>query len=295
MGTITLALLLQLAAPLVAASPVAAVDGPAFAAAMVGREIQVTLIDKRVVGGTMVSRAHDGYVIATGDEGVVVTVREDEIVEMRVDPPFDALRDFGQQLAALEVRPATTVVVRAPQAKAYVLPVGTSPIIGAKKAPIVLTVFGNAQCPHTAKLMVTLRAILDDPRFVGRTQVVFKHMPLSFMPGAVPAAKAAEAARALGGDAAFFAMLDKAFANQSLLESADYAAWAGEIGLDAAAFAKKLVALNDTSEAIIAADTKLAESAAVRGTPTLFVGGWEVERRTADSIDAIIKQKKLKR
>ncbi len=295
MLSLPLVLALQWSSSLVAASPVDAVDGPAFATAVTGREIALVLADGRVVGGTMVTRAAKGYVIR-GEDGVVVTIADAEIVGIKVETAADAISSLRDRVAALELRPTAVVAApKAPQTSAAALPAGNSPFLGTKNAPIVVTVFGSLQCRFTARAMPMLRDLLDDPRFKGRIQVVFKHFPLSNHTDARPAAQAALAARTLGGDVAFFAMVDKAFANQRSLTHDNFVLWSRDIGLDPTAFEKTLNAIAPVAEKTIDADRKLGEEARVRGTPTIFVNGWELERRTPDGIDALLTQKQLKR
>ena len=99
-----------------------------------------------------------------------------------------------------------------------------------------------------------------------RSAFAWKHLPLPFHPNALPAAKAAEAARQQGK---FWEMHDKLFANQQALSDASYATYAKELGVDSARFARDVTA--DAAAKRIAEDQQLAASVGANGTPTMFV------------------------
>ena len=292
-SVVSLALLLSL----IAASPVAPADGAAFAAAVAGRDIEITLVGGRIVAGTLLSRAASGYLVRT-ERGDVVTVVDDEIDKLRVELPGERYNEtlvaMEKRVAALEAGPAGPPP-KAKQDKAWTLPAGDSAFYGPKNAPIVITMFGNLQCPFTARTMPVIKAVVDDPRFKGRVKLVFKHFPLSFHTAARPAAQAAIAARRLGGDPAFFAMLDKALAAQKALTRNNFTAWAVELGLNATAFKKLLKTNVQQAEGIIDADLQLGQEVGVRGSPSLFVNGWVLDKRSADGVDALITEQNLPR
>src|SRR4051794_36687121 len=66
------------------------------------------------------------------------------------------------------------------------------PMQGGATAPVTWVIFGDYQCPFTAKLMKTMRA-LEDQYGPDKLRVVFRHFPLSFHAKARPAHLAAEA------------------------------------------------------------------------------------------------------
>lgn len=167
------------------------------------------------------------------------------------------------------------------------IPVGDSPILGPKKAPHTLVIFTDLQCPFCLKVHSSLRDWVDDPRLKGKLKVVFKHFPLAFHAEARPAARAALAARAVGGDEAFWAMTDSVFRGQRRLNEYFYAAAAEELGLDADAFARASAKVG-SADAIISRDIALGEKLNVRGTPTLFVNGVELRNRTVEGILDIV-------
>jgi protein-disulfide isomerase len=98
--------------------------------------------------------------------------------------------------------------------------------------------------------------------------VVWKNLPLSFHPNAMPAALAAMAANDQGK---FWEMHDKIFENQKTMNRDQYIAYAKELKLDVAKFTK---ALDDAAfKAQIEADMADAGKLGVSGTPGFFVNG----------------------
>lgn len=160
---------------------------------------------------------------------------------------------------AWEVAPGTFVPVT-----------GADPQLGSPTAPVTIVVFGDFQCPFTAKYVATLSAVLRH-RGADTVRLVWKDNPLPFHTRARPAAIAGESVFHLGGSPAFFRFHDLVFENQRELANIDLAALAEKAGVDPRAFRS----IND-SEAyagLIDGDVALGEQVGVRGTPASFVNG----------------------
>ncbi|MCP4500682.1 MAG: thioredoxin domain-containing protein [Deltaproteobacteria bacterium] len=178
-----------------------------------------------------------------------------------------------------------------PQTAAYKIPTGASPALGAKNAKVSVVVFSDFQCPFCSRIDPMLKEVAKDPELKGKVNIVFKHFPLGFHKDARPAAKASLAAQEQGK---FWEYSDKLMANQKALKAENFSKWAKEIGLDVARFEKDLKENDAKYEAHISADQKLGSTAAkVRGTPSIYVGGWQLKQRSAAGIKALIKDKKL--
>lgn len=161
-------------------------------------------------------------------------------------------------------------------------PNSTKQAKGSDSASVTIVEYGDLQCPacKSAHELITtplLAQIGDDVRFE------FRHFPLrSIHPYAFKAAQAAECAADQGK---FWEFLDIAYAQQDTLKTAPYVAWAGELGLDTDLFGRCL-------SSGIKGDAVLAEYAAgeklnVRGTPTYFVNGTQVEATIPALLTAI--------
>lgn len=66
-------------------------------------------------------------------------------------------------------------------------------IRGTKGAPITLFEFSDFECPFCQRGYQTVQALLE--KYEGKIQFVYKHLPLSFHPNAMPAAEYYEAIR----------------------------------------------------------------------------------------------------
>ena len=143
---------------------------------------------------------------------------------------------------------------------------------GNANAPVTLVVFGDLQCPFTARLMTTVEQLQQS--FGPDLRVVWKHQPLPFHPEAKPAANVAVAVYNSGGPEAFECFLREVVRNQRslgdgfALTAASMCGMSGELirrAVDSGAVSHKV---DD--------DVALASKLGVRGTPTTFINGIRV-------------------
>jgi protein-disulfide isomerase/uncharacterized membrane protein len=149
--------------------------------------------------------------------------------------------------------------------------------IGPTDAPHELVVFLDYQCTACLEAHKAIDAAIE--RHPAALRVAFRNYPLdrSCNPHievgkhshACAAAVAAEAARELGGAAAFKSMKQLLYERQSQLGVADLAAWAGEIGLDPLRFSEMLV--SDAVSERIERDIEAAHATGVTTTPALLL------------------------
>lgn len=176
-----------------------------------------------------------------------------------------------------------------PQQKPWSLPVGNSAVLGPKKARYTLVVFGDLQCPFCSRVDATLREIVDAPELKGKINIVFKHFPLSFHKDARPAARIAIGVQKVAGDKAAWDFIERAYANQRDLSEEMLLAIVDELQLARAPVLKAAA----TADSVIEADIALGYASQVRGTPSLFLNGWELKQRSVDGVKALIKEHKL--
>jgi protein-disulfide isomerase len=113
---------------------------------------------------------------------------------------------------------------------------------------------------------------------------VFKQFPLvQIHPHAMNAAKASIAA---GKQGKFWEMHNILFKNFRKLQPEEVKKYAEEIGLDMAKFQTDLESAEVAKQ--ISDDMALAQTAGVRGTPTIFVGGKRLMNRSMDGFKAMI-------
>jgi protein-disulfide isomerase len=122
-------------------------------------------------------------------------------------------------------------------------------------------------------------------------KLVIKHFPL---PSHSFAKKAAVAALAAEKQGKFWEMHEKLFANQKQLSDAKVEEIAKELGLNMEQFDPDLK--DPEMQARIDRDLKNGQQANVRGTPTIFLNGKQLNQRSLpgfqQAIDAELKKKK---
>jgi len=144
------------------------------------------------------------------------------------------------------------------------------PMRGNRDALVTIVVFSDFQCPFCSRLEKTL----DDVRAKyppSDVRILWKNEPLAFHTNARPAAEAARGVFVLGGNTAFWTFHDRAFANQTALNSSNYELWARDAGVDPKKLRSGLS--SHLYDAKIDDDHTLAKSLGVTGTPTSFVNG----------------------
>jgi protein-disulfide isomerase len=151
-------------------------------------------------------------------------------------------------------------------AETYKVPVGDSPTRGGKEPKVTIVEYSDFQCPYCGRAHDTLNQLLK--QYGNDLELVYKHNPLPFHQNAMPAALAAEAARAQGK---FWEMHDKLFTNQVHLERADLDKYAQEIGLDMAKYKQSMA--KEEGKDRIKRDMAEAEKFGARGTPNFFING----------------------
>lgn len=161
--------------------------------------------------------------------------------------------------------PSPSAAAPAPQPAAKTVPIrADDPVRGPAVAKVTLVLFSDFQCPFCGRLEPTLNQV--EKTYGKDVRIVWKHQPLSMHPNAMPAAEAAEAARAQGK---FWGMHDLMFANQQALSPTSYQQWAKQLGLDLGKFQASVD--SHQFRARIDQDIQLANSVGATGTPTLFI------------------------
>lgn len=157
------------------------------------------------------------------------------------------------------------------------------PVRGNPSAVHTVVVFSDFQCPSCrAFAELSERELL--PRFGNRMRLVFKHFPLEgecnqgvppIHPQACEAALAAEAARELGGNEAFWKMHDVLYARQAELPQGPWADLGRQAGLDGAAVADRVARRAGLDR--ILRDTAAGRATQLRYTPAVLVDGRPME------------------
>ena len=163
----------------------------------------------------------------------------------------------------------------------------SAPVAGDPDAAVTVAVYEDFACPHCATFNEEVYPQIRS-EYVESEQIRYEHHDFPIPVEETVSWQAPNAARAVQttvGDDAFFDYADRLFANQGSLEPNAYAALAEEVDADPSTV--KTAAVDREYDATVEADRERGIDAGVRGTPTAFVNGEEVEA-TADALtDAI--------
>ncbi len=146
---------------------------------------------------------------------------------------------------------------------------GDEPQRGPDDALVTIVEISDFECPFCGRVEPTLKQVLD--KYGDDVRVVWLNNPLPFHANAKGAANAALEAHAQKGNAGFWAMHEKMFANQRALTTDNLEQWAKELGLNMAQFKKALA--EDKYGKRIEEQQALASSLGARGTPAFFING----------------------
>ena len=158
------------------------------------------------------------------------------------------------------------------------IPIDGSPTKGPDDAPVTIIELADFECPHCAGAVPMLDAVvLAHP---GKVRLVYKSYTLQFHTRGEPAARAAFAS---GMQGKFWEMEHLLFERQQHLEDADLERYAQMLKLDIAKWKADMQspAISDR----IAHDHKLGEDLKVKGTPTIFVNGRELDIEQDESLE----------
>jgi protein-disulfide isomerase len=151
-------------------------------------------------------------------------------------------------------------------------------IRGSLDAPVVITEFGDFECPYCGIAYGVLKTVLEN--YAGRVALAFRHYPLPMHPHAVAAAEAAEAAGSVGK---FWPMYDELYRHQSALGNSDLRGYAKAIGVSEDAVTSAID--GDTFAERIASDQRSGDASGIEGTPALFINGYAYDDEA--SVDAL--------
>lgn len=161
---------------------------------------------------------------------------------------------------------------------------------GNASAKVVLTEFGDFQCPACAKINPLIKDQLL-PKYQEKVLFVFKNFPLDMHKNSWPAAQAAEAA---GAQNKYWQMHDMLYEKQEewaeLANPNDkFVAYAREIGLDENKFKSDIEAKRYKDR--IQADVDLGTALQLPGTPSFYVNGQPVNLQSGiKDIEAALDQ-----
>jgi protein-disulfide isomerase len=151
-----------------------------------------------------------------------------------------------------------------------VIPLAGSPSKGADDAKVTIVEFADFECPHCRAAVPMIDAVLA--AHADKVRIVYKFVALPLHVRAEPAARAAWAA---GQQGKFWEMEHLLFERQDHLEQGDLERYAHILKLDVARW--KVDMESPAAKDRIAEDHRLEEDLKLKGTPTLYVNGRELD------------------
>jgi protein-disulfide isomerase len=179
---------------------------------------------------------------------------------------FTCFSGFSGLVLALAATLAACTTVEEPLPPDCAPLIGDSPVRGPDDAWVTIVEFADFQCPYCGSVVSTLREV--DAQRPDGVRWVFKHLPLTMHPRALPASMAAECAHEQG---VFWPMYDTLYGHQNALGDAELEDYAKTAGVDLEEWQTCLS--SDHAKQAIENDRKQATDAQVNATPTFFVDG----------------------
>jgi protein-disulfide isomerase len=208
-------------------------------------------------------------------------VIDDEIVRAKklTDKGTAPAMVYAAFMKGAKASPTAPAPGKAPGAgtEVYKVAVGDAPTRGGNQPKVTVIEFSDFQCPYCGRANGTVDALLKS--YGKDIEVAYRHNPLPFHQNAMPAALAAEAARAQGK---FWEMHDKMFAGQANLDRPSLDKYAQEIGLNMSKYKEAMD--KEEGKERIKRDMADAEKFGARGTPNFFINGRNL--RGAQPIEA---------
>lgn len=158
-----------------------------------------------------------------------------------------------------------------------------SPFLGEEKAPVVITIFSDFQCPHCALMGDLFQKLLEkNPTTI---KVVYKFFPLPNHQFAGAAAVAAWAAHQQGK---FWQYHDLVYANLRDLDMEKFTQFAEKLGLNIPQFQQQMNSQEAKDKVIH--DLQEGQQNGVTGTPGVFVNGLLARDRTVEGMQKMINE-----
>jgi protein-disulfide isomerase len=164
-------------------------------------------------------------------------------------------------------------------AGAKTLPVDGSPTNGPENAPVTLVEFADFECPHCREAVPLIDAVLA--AHPGKVRLVYKSYTLSAHVHGEPAARAAFAAALQGR---FWEMEHLLFERQEHLEDQELDRYAHMVKLDIAKWKTDMASPGVRDR--VTHDHMLGEELKLKGTPTIYINGRELDAEHDESLEA---------
>jgi protein-disulfide isomerase len=163
----------------------------------------------------------------------------------------------------------------------HTLPLEGSPTKGPDEAPVTIVEFADFECPHCALAVSEIDAVLA--AHPAKVRLVYKSYTLPFHVRGEPSARAAFAA---GQQGKFWEMEHVLFERQQHLEDADLDRYAQMLRLDLPKWKADMASAAVKNR--VGADHSLGEQLKLKGTPTIYVNGRELDVEAGDVLEDVV-------
>lgn len=182
-----------------------------------------------------------------------------------------------QRISAAPISDLNAAMAAAQQSVALFKESRATPIRGNPEAKITLTVFGDFDCPNTAKMYPVIQELLR--RHPTTLRFIFKMLPIESHPQAFSAARRWAAVRLQAPDTTW-AYFDGLFQGrlERRLGDAYYQELGQKLGIDTARLDASLISENVAR--LVDVDVQEAHAAGINGVPTFLLNGSVVEEGT---------------
>jgi protein-disulfide isomerase len=161
---------------------------------------------------------------------------------------------------------------------ARTIPIDGSPSKGPDDAPVTIIELADFECPHCRDAVAVIDSVFE--AHPGKVRVVYKSYTLPFHTKGEPAARSAFAA---GRQGKFWEMEHLLFERQQHLDDADLERYARMLKLDVTQWKADLEG-TAVKERVLH-DQKLGEELKLKGTPTIYVNGRELDIEQDESLE----------
>jgi protein-disulfide isomerase len=158
------------------------------------------------------------------------------------------------------------------------LPLAGSPSKGPEGAAVTVVEFADFECPHCRAALPLVDATLT--AHPDKVRLVYKFVSL---PGHTHAEPAARAAWAAGKQGKFWEMEHMLFERQEHLESSDLERYAQMLKLDLGKWKSDME--SQAAKDRVSDDHKLEDDLKLKGTPTIYVNGRELDIEADESLE----------
>ncbi len=255
---------------------------PAFSGVVNLQELKTLQLEAQPKQITTTTDGRRVYVLTQDSRILVYTLGGELQGSLAVDPAIDQITPLGPQHLLLQKSTKQQAVVAMLEISQQI-DISNSPFLGNEDAPVTIAVFDDFECPYCAKAVPQLKQILE--QYDGKVKLVFKNFPIGSHRNARNAALTAMAAARQGK---FWPVHDLFFENYNRLNPQKIDELAAQTGVDMEQLKKDRQDPQLTAQ--LERDIREGTAIGVRGTPTIYVNGRQLQDRSPAGFGRMIEE-----